>query len=244
MTGFRHRLQMAIDNSPYRGLPQKLSVDAGLGRKTVYNMLRDDRLDHSQNGPGLFGMARIAALLEVPLDFFAPTKPTKIRRLQPSEPRELTEHVTKALGSQALTGDSALSADALLRAHTKSGGRVEAFSSWIERCDQYEPPASDARGLRVLRVGERSLAAITMGTNAVEVLQSALDTVEAPEIKSQWLSDYRVAQSKGTFTTVESLDIQMPNLPVRVKMDFIRCLLSVTDVNKTRSILNFSLLII
>lgn len=245
MQGFRQRLQWAIENSPYKDSVQKLAIEAGLGRKTIYNMLRDERLDHSQNGPGIFGMGRIAALLGVPLDYFAPYKPFHIRRPGPDEPKEaLAHHVAAALDGQTTDEKRPLSTDALLRVHTKSGRRIEAFDALLDRCDQYEAPKAGDASLRLRQIGARSLAAITIGKACNELLQAALDNVQCPSLKARWVDDYRTAHDRGSMTTVESLDIQMPNLPVRVKMDFIRCLLAVTDAQKRDTILNYSLLIV
>ena len=66
---FRKNLKLAINSSEkYRDDVWSLSVDAGLGRKTLYNILRDERLDVSKTGPGIFGMSRVAELLGVSLD--------------------------------------------------------------------------------------------------------------------------------------------------------------------------------
>lgn len=245
MQGFRQRLQWAIENSPYKDSVQNLAIEAGLGSKTIYNMLRDERLDHSQHGPGIFGMGRIAALLGVPLDYFAPLKPFHIKRPSPDDPKEpLADHVAAVLEGQSSAARDVLSADALLRLHTKSGRRIEAFDALLDRCDQYEVPKKDDAGLRLRQIGSRSLAAITMGKARNDLLQAALDNVKSPTLKARWIEDYRTAHDRGSLTTVESLDIQMPNLPVRVKMDFIRCLLAVTDAQKRETILNYSLLIV
>lgn len=245
MKGFRQRLQRAIDASDHYKNVYDLAETAGLGRKTIYNMLRDERLDHSQTGPGIFGISRVAALLGVSLDHLAGQNQIRAaarKAEQGSDP--LATHVLTSLNAQAMTSDDTISADAPLRLHTKSGARVEAFSHWIDRADQYFIPANDDCGIKVKHVGDHSLSAITMGTASAELLQTALDTVDDKALKTRWKDDYRTAAQRGMLVTVETLDVQMPNHPVRVKMDFVRCLLCVQDAEGDKSVLNFSLLVV
>jgi len=241
---FRKNLKLAINSSEkYRDDVWGLSVDAGLGRKTLYNILRDERLDVSKTGPGIFGMSRVAELLGVSLDGLVGCAILQSgSRSASGDVMPLSRHVVEALSGQEAVGS--LSADALLRMHAKSGQRIEAFAQWMDRCDQYFLPAEGDAGIRVKEVGETSLAAITMGSPDKALLQSALDAVDDTGLRQSWLADYSEACQRGSLTTVESLDVQMPNHPVRVKMDFVRCLLHVSGADDDQAILNFSLLIV
>ncbi|MBO9451466.1 hypothetical protein J7426_14425 [Tropicibacter sp. R16_0] len=245
MRGFRDRLRSAISNSEfYADNVFKLSKDAGLGEKTVYNILRDDALDISKTGPGIFGLARVSRLLNVSLDYLAGNSAPAIREAEPGEMSNLSDHVRNNMSAQSLEARKGPSSDILLRTYVKSGGRIEAFTQWMECCDQYEVPGIDSEGIKVIRVGQKSLSALTMGESSTSLLQAALDDVPAPDLQESWLKAYRTAGEDGTLTTLETLDVQMPNHPVRVKMDFIRTLLRVADKDNKASILNFSFLVV
>ncbi|MDV4167786.1 hypothetical protein [Rhodovulum sp. FJ3] len=240
---FRRRLQEAIDASPeYRGKIQKLSRDAGVGDKTVYNMLKAESLDVSKAGPGIFNMARITGLLGVSLDFLVGRAAPPVRAIQSGQ--GIPAHINASLSAQLLGSDAPLSADKILRLHLKSGGRIEAFEPFLPQCDQYYPPAGDDETLTVKSVGEKSLSALTMGRADKELLQGALNQVDDTSLKARWVDDYRTASRNGTLCTLETLDVQMPNHPTRVRMDFIRCLVGVQGAESDPVVLNFSMLVV
>jgi hypothetical protein len=246
MKGFRQRLKRAINKSgQYSTDVYGLAEDAGLGRKTIYNMLSDKNLDNSSAGPGIFGMSRVALLLGTSLDYLAGQPVQEVVRSAPTkQPYKMREHIFGSLSAQEEEKHNALSADRLLRTHLKSGGRVEAFAPWIDHCDCYCQPAADAQSLTVKFVGNSSLSALTMGSNDKGLLQTALSEVTDTSLKQRWVRDYQYAVSAGTNVSIEALDVQMPNHPVHVRMDFIRCLLAVTDANDEKSVLNFSMLVV
>jgi hypothetical protein len=245
MRGFRDRLASAISNSEfYSDNVFGLSRDAGLGEKTVYNILRDEKLDVSKSGPGIFGLARVSRLLDVSLDYLAGNAAPAIKQATSGDIANLSDHVQETMSSQSGETGKSLSSDVLLRMYVKSGGRIEAFAQWLDNCDQYEIPRTDSQGIRVINVGKKSLAALTMGENSSSLLQAALDDVPDSELRERWLTDYHTANNLGALTTLETLDVQMPNHPVRVKMDFIRTLLRVADKDNNASILNFSFLVV
>ncbi len=245
MIGFRGRLERAISgNSEYKNNVWKLSEDAGLGTKTVYNILNDDRLDTSKTGPGFFGISRVANLLGVSLDGLAGMSQHSISTPDNNLQTALSQHALETIASQMNDGSDNLSADFLLRIYAKSGGRIEAFSKYFDRCDQYLPPAMEDHYSRVKIVGTKSLSAITMGTPSQPLLQEALKNMGDKDLQARVIQDYRNAMQRGTLVTVETLDIQMPNHPVRVKMDFIRVLLAVKDAASNQTLLNFSLLVV
>lgn len=246
MKGFRDRLRAAIEHSAYKEDIWGLSTDAGLGRKTIYNTINDKKLDDSQTGPGLFGMARIASLLGTSLDHLAGIAPPVSRHAEDptSNYAPIIDHARGTLAGQHTQAGSPPSADGLLRIHAKSGGMLAAFNEHLDYCDQYAPCTPKTLGLKALAVGKKSLSAITMGLPSLELLQTALDTVPDQELKSQWVAAYAATIEHGPKATIETLNVQMPNHPVRVKMEFIRTLLPVRDDQGLTRILNFSLLII
>ena len=55
------------------------------------------------------------------------------------------------------------------------------------------------------------------------------------------MSGYKLAAQHNTHISIEELDVQMPNQPIHIKLDYIRCLLRVSDPDL---LLNFSILIL
>lgn len=242
MKGFRERLQGAIDASQYSKDIWRLSLDAGLSKKTVWSIVKDQKLDVSQTGPGFFGMARVAALLNTSLDHLAGTAPP-IRSVSTGSSR-LLSHAGGAIAGQQLPIGETPNADGLLRTYAKSGGMLAAFTDHLDYCDQYKAIGPQDKGLTVLAVGARSLSAITMEQQSTELLQDALNTVPDGELKARWVADYSSTLESGPKVSLETLDVQMPNHPVRVKMEFIRVLLPVQNKAGQTLILNFSLLVV
>lgn len=239
MIEFRQRLSIAIANSgAYKDNIWQLARDAGLGDKTLYNILRDERLDNSKTGPGIFGMARVAAKLGVSLDDLTGLKPD-VDNVE-TQSRKVIEHL---LVSVASSSNAPISADRLLRTYKESGGRIEAFEDLMESCDQYRIPEPVDQWPRVLSVGKRSLSAITMKAASAELLEESLRDMEDRTLLAQTLADYRFAAERGSMASLESRDIEMPSKPIRVKMDFLRILLAVHDAKGDRSLLLFALLV-
>ncbi|APG45675.1 hypothetical protein D1822_10970 [Phaeobacter inhibens] len=245
MHGFRERLSEAVKNSPYGDDIWGLSTAAGLGKKTLYNIINDKKLDISKTGPGLFGMSRVASLLGTTLDHLAGIAPP-VRRLstQLDSADQLLSHASATLIAQHSQSNGTPTIDSLMRTHLKSGGVLEGFTETLAYCDQYAPCAPDASSLEVIEVGAKSLAAITMGQPNARLLQTALDTVPDDELKRRWVSAYASTSINGPLVSLETLDVQMPNHPVRVKMEFIRGLFPVRSDTLGRRILNYSLLIV
>lgn len=245
MKGFRARLAWAFDNSNFAD-KREFSTVAGMGEKTFYNILSDERLDTSQTGPGFFAMARCASLLGVSLDFLAGTAPppNSNKLTSDSQLHSMLQHVVATSPAQEVVEGSPPSVDAILRLHHRSGGVLAGLSPVIEFCDQYAIPKNGDETFKVISVGSKSLAALTMGKKCPETLQNALNTVDNAKFRQNLLQDYRLAAARGSLCSIEALNIQMPNMPVRVKMDYVRALLCVTGADDQRSIVNFSTLIV
>lgn len=226
-TGFRDRFRRAIDASPYRASLRQLSLAADQSVNRANNIIHDDRLDVSKVGPGLFTMARFADVLNVSLDYLA-GRTAEIAGFSDFE-RDLAVRTLSDTAAQTHDHTQTPTPQSLARLYAKSGARIEAFVSALPYCDLYEPVADETSNLTVRSLGKKSLAALTMGTDNPAVLQGALDRVGDRELIDKVLFDHRLVQEKGVLTTVETLDVQMPNLPKKVKMDYIRTLVSLTD---------------
>lgn len=247
MKGFRARLRYAIEQSPYAGNYRRLSLDAQMGEKRVSNLLNDETIEDSPVGPGLFAMSRMADLLDVSLDYLAGRRMmfSRLSDGQGSDEVATILQRTKDAAKGQISGENEPpTSQSLMRLYAKSGGRIEAFQPCLPYCDLYHPIQSDAKVVSVKAVGAQSLAAITMGTASVEILQSALSSVNDPELKKRLINDHLETMQRGVLCSVESLNVQMPNRPVLVKMDYIRILLALTDANRDLTIVSHSSLIV
>ena len=240
MQGFRERLSDAVSNSPiYCNDIWKLSRDAGLADETLYSIIHNQDLDRSSIGPDLFTIARVAALLDVSMDYLIDNE---FEKYSPKDNFDAgASHILASLNSQVLEGASPLSTDKLLRTYKKCDGKMAGFTKLLPYCDQYKVPEPNEDHLVVKSIGKQSLSAITMGSAEISILQDTLDKFRDSNIKKDWMSGYKLAAQHNTHISIEELDVQMPNQPIHIKLDYIRCLLRVSDPDL---LLNFSILIL
>lgn len=244
MNDFRNRLRAAVDKSKYRNSLRTLSIDAGLGERTIANMLANESIDHSKSGPGLFTMATIAELLDISLDWLSGGKDSSRALTAGDIEFALSiERFASSSSGQFTQGNQPPTPQAMQRLFVRSGGRIEAFEKVLKYCDRYNAIAPGAECVSVKDVGTESLAATTMGTPDPAVLQVALSSVADDKLRTKLVYDHLDVQRRGCLSTVERLDIQMPNRPVLVRMDYIRVLLYVTDTDGNSEILSYSSLI-
>lgn len=215
-TGFRKRLETAVQNYP-GNIPQ-LSKEASVGPSTIYDLLKNQRFDHSKTGPGIFLMARISKLCGVSLDYLAGLGPPPMRAEYTNGP---------------------VTADRLLRTHFESGADYEAFLPYLELCDEYEPCAATDTKITPLRLGSSSLAAMTFGNGDLDTLRATIEHVDNPALKMKWVKDYANATQAGFLVSYETINFKLPTQPKIAKMDYIRTLLCVGDAQGDRRILNF-----
>lgn len=239
---FLERLDTAISESVYRGNRRQVSVDAGLGEKFVSNLLGKEEMNTSKLGPGLFAMARIAEVLGVSLEYLA----TGRKSLTTGGPKEfnLASHLSRigsAASGQLIDQSSAPTPQAMLRLYANSGGMIEAFSDVIKYCDQYDPINEGDTYLKVRAVGDLSLAAVTMGQADHVALQEALD--QSPPVMFEAVRNHRAANEFGAISIPKYLNVQMPNMPKRVRMDYILTLLSLRSKDGEQTTLSYSALI-
>lgn len=245
MNDFRQRLKAAMDKSKYRNSARSLSLAADLGERTVANMLSNEAIDSSKTGPGLFSMSRVANLLGVSLDWLAGRDDLTPPMTEGDKQFSLAmERFAATSSGQFTQGNRPPNPQAMQRLYVRSGGRLEAFESVLKYCDRYNCLEPDAKSVSVKAVGQESLAALTMGSNDAGVLQIALSTVPDEAFRKRLVDDHLETQRRGCLCTVETLDVQMPNKPVRVKMDYIRVLLHVADSSGKAEILSYSALIV
>ena len=242
MDSFQQRLRKAISASHYNGNLRKLSLEADCGEKWLSNLLNSKQIGESKVGPGFFAMSRIAALLNCGLDHLAGQDtvfPTQ------SSPQKIS-HLLK-LTADLASRDEAITASnpqSILRKYAKSGGRIGGFVNQLDQCDIYFPAQPGDKTLKVEALGKNSLSAVTMETSEVSALQSALNHIAGTKVLNDTIADHIEAVQRGAFTTIKSLDQQMGNLPIRVKMDYLATFLHVEMENGEHRTLSFCSLLI
>lgn len=130
MQGFRARLSDAVSNSPiYCNDIWKLSRDAGLADETLYSIIHNQDLDRSSIAPDLFTIARVAALLDVSMDYLIDNE---FEKYSPKDNFDAdASHILASLNSQVLEGASPLSTDKLLRTYKKCDGKMAGFTKLL-----------------------------------------------------------------------------------------------------------------
>lgn len=239
---FRERLQLALDSSTHNR--RTLSLAAGLGERTIANILGNKELDTSPTGPGLFAMARVCEELGISMDWLA-GREEAMRGLKSAE-KELAMTIQRFKSAIPTETDSGaiLSPNYMMRLFVRSGGMLEAFEDLLSYCDRYEPPKSIDDPIKVLAQGSNALSAITMGGSNPDVLQMALNSASDGALRKKLVSDHIEASKRGCLTTVESLDVQMPNRPIKIKMDYTRVILNLkTKTGKKENVLYASLIL-
>ena len=228
-SSFTDRLHQAIDQSAYKGNYKSLSEDAGLSSKQISNLLNKKEINNSPIGPGLFAMQRVCQLVGCDLDWLASGRPGTTSTLGDNA---LVKHIVRlgeAARGQFLDSTKAPDPQALHRLYDRSGGRLEAFEPVLQYCDLYEPISEGDTAVTVRAIGEFSLSGLTMGTTCASELQFALENSDDKELMPLIVQSHLDAKRYGSISVTRSLDIPMPNRPVKVKMDYILTALRLSD---------------
>jgi len=130
----------------------------------------------------------------------------------------------------------------LIRSYVRSGHRLEAFQKVMPYCDLYTAPDPDSHTVKVLQVGEKSLAALRMGEASSLVLQEAYNTA-TPEFREQVYTSHKRAWDLGLTVEPDAIDQRMENRPVHVKIDYIRVAMRLSDASGAEYILIYCELI-
>jgi transcriptional regulator with XRE-family HTH domain len=245
MKQFLHRLKTAIDNSEYKENLRQLSLKCELSPNRISNLLNDEQMSVSKVGPGFFTICRICEALDITPNYLAGLDALRISRPDPlSENVDLAAlQALEAAKASIISGKSPPTVDQLMRLYAKGGGRIEAFSRVSDYFDVYLNPGEDGDRMIVHQVGVKSLASVTLAEKTAEVLQTALDSIDNESFSTRLLNDYKRAGKIGILLTNEELNVTMPNKPLRVKIDYTRLLLRLTDADGRSYIMNYSRLL-
>ncbi|MGB0853790.1 MAG: hypothetical protein ACPGVA_03290 [Pikeienuella sp.] len=133
--------------------------------------------------------------------------------------------------------DESIGFDPILESWHAANGLIEDMSPHIR---QYIVLYGAPEGQRInpVRVGEKSMAGLTLRAPTAEALNAALDTV-APEVMETHSSHHFAVMQGRKLLTTEAIDVQWPN-GVRVALEYDRLLLPVRDKAGATYILNYS----
>lgn len=226
-TDFRKRITRAYENSRFTSL-RSLSLACGWSESRVHAIISGN-FDNSEAGPGFFGILRLCEALEITPDYLAGISKWSI------------SEGDKAVNTAAFLGSiedhhQRPSIKHVVKLFTRSGQRLEGFKSVIEYCDTYAIPNQDTETVEILDVGRLSLSALRMGEANPVILQDAYDN--APKaFQKQIFSSHNRAFNDGMRLEVDAIDQRMQNLPIHVKIDYIRLAMRVSSADGNEFIL-------
>ena len=230
---FRERFVRAFEASSFNS-QRALSIASGWSESRI-NRIITGQFDNSKDGPGFFGLIRACEQLGVTPDFLA-----GINKFQKND---ASMALNAASFLESVSQDmSTPSIKSLIRTYVRSGHRLEAFRKFKPYCDIYDVPNDTDRKVRVLEVGERSLAALRMGEASELVLQEAYNTASEAFQEQIYLS-HRRAFDLGMTVEPDTIDQRMENRPVHVKIDYIRVAMRLHDATGAERILIYCELI-
>ena len=232
---FRHRFQKAFEASDFSSY-RSLSLATGWSESRIQRIITG-QFDDSKDGPGFFGISRVCQHLNITPDYLAGvhrwefakegSQPTAADTLNASMLLQLVEEKHQPPSVKQLT-----------RTYVRSGGRIEAFSKFLDYCDIYDIPDHGNRLIKIRTVGPKSLAALGMGEANALLLQEAFDAA-TPELKEHFYDLHCRTIDAGILIGPDTIDEKMTNHPVHVKIDYLRISIKVTDLNGAESILVF-----
>lgn len=155
---FTERFQSAFKRSGFPSFSE-LSRAAGMSRPVTQKIYKGG-FDYSPNGPGVFGLKRLADAMG-----------TSVSHL-------LGEDLALDSESQLFfsgAGKAKGTIEKFMETYWRGAGRIEAFDKLIEDCDIYEVPEEGATTPIIRRVGKRTLFAGRLGGPFVRDAQTELD---------------------------------------------------------------------
>lgn len=133
--------------------------------------------------------------------------------------------------------DESIGFDPILESWHAANGLIEDMSPHIRQyIVLYGAP--DKGRITPVRVGEKSMAGVTLQTPTTDALNAALDTLPPEVMETHSSHHFAVMQGRKLLTT-EAIDVLWPN-GVRVALEYDRLLLPVRDKTGATYILNYS----
>ncbi len=122
--------------------------------------------------------------------------------------------------------------DAIAR-YESGGGSLEAFSEMLDFVDVYKQPAEGDKRIVITHLGKKSLASRLTGVRVKWIFQLTMDGFMDQVVRKKILEAYIATGSQKVALSIESL-----TSPVQIRYQ--RLLLSVTDKNDEKLVLNYS----
>lgn len=219
---FANHLKVHVEhhrgNRSLRQLSEGMGYGFGYLSDTLGSMLKGS----NKTGPLFFPMVALANELGTSLDDLA-GRPWATQRPTSSQSNALLGRLENALQDEHIEAGRAPSMFALQALYAKSGARLEAFKDVLPFCDLYKPTP---HRIEVVHVGQFSLAGIKLKTTNPKTLENALNQ---SKILGRLLRDQEICQERGYFCTPETLDDDVVDLPIHVRMNYSRAMFFLRD---------------
>lgn len=216
---FTERFQQAYKSSGYTSFSE-LSRAAGMSRP-VTQKIHSGAFDHAANGPGVFGLKRLADAMGTCVGYL------------------LGEDLAIDSQSQLFfngAGKAKGTIEKLMETYWRGAGRLEAFDKLIEDCDLYDVPEDGATAPKITRVGKRTLFAGRLGGPFVRDAQTELNNF-SEEKRRNVIEFHRQVERDKTSIGNSFLEHDLVTRPARVSAPNIRLGLLVVDHREQQSIL-------
>lgn len=218
-TRFTKRFNDAFKRSGFSSYSE-LSRAGGMSRPVTQKII-DGGFDHSPNGPGVFGLKRLADAMGTTIAYL------------------MGEDLTVDTQSQMFfngAGKSKGTIEKLMETYWRGAGRYEAFEKLLEDCDVYEIPGEHDITPTIARVGKRTLFAGRLGGPFKRDAQAELNNFTEQKRLDVVKFHRRVAEEKTAIGNA-FLEHDMVTRPARVCSPNIRLGLLVEDHRGHQSIL-------
>ncbi len=242
MSLFHDRIARAIDASKkYGGNRARLSRALNMSPNYISTML------NTKASPSWDISVKLARELNVSLAYLAgsTSQPFDVTDLGTEGP--ITDQAMKFFDQIAgnlreaatMRGQEPTIDDMMLRWY-KYGRQLSGYDKIIEWFDLYMAPGDRTNRIEVLRVGNSSLAARTLGVASKKSLQYALDEIRGSDLQKRVLRAYRSAAKGQPFLSEEALNVLPPGHVEQIRLDYVRLLLPVTSETHGSVIISYS----
>jgi transcriptional regulator with XRE-family HTH domain len=242
MSIFHERLSCAIDAShKFAGNRAKLSKAIGMSPNYVSTILS------TKANPNFDVAVKLSTELDVSLSYLAgaTSQPFDLASLSNEGPitdkaMQFFDQIAGSLRQAAVIRGEEPTIDDMMTRWYKYGKQQSGFVQVQEWFDIYKAPGPHSARLQVLRMGNNSLAARTLGKADIKSLQYALDEVSDTALRSRLLTAYQSAAEGDPVLTEEYLDVLAPGHAEKIRLDYLRLLLPVTMPDGVEAILSYS----
>ncbi|WP_406646920.1 hypothetical protein QEZ52_00440 [Aliisedimentitalea scapharcae] len=226
-----------IDNKRVPGGLEKLSVLIGKSPSYLRNHLNNSSV------PGVDVIMGLSEHLKIPPNELLNYHPSKLHHESNLDAMQIADSIAQEVWgivvNKLTQGTDRPTGRDLMLWWKSNNGRLEASDAFAECFDLYYEPKGETREIRALSLGQRSLAAVSLGVHSPEVLRNTLAPL-GTEFAHRILLSHSQSIQEGPISTLETLDVAHPNGLNRITIEYIRTLLPVTAPDGTSCVLNYS----